>query len=142
MVKVEINNRTRARIPAKQIRLLLASAQKALKIKTEQELSLAFVSSVEIRKLNRCCRGIDKVTDVLSFADDGKFSALNFIGEIVVCPAKAKIQAKDTVSSEILRLTLHGYLHLLGFDHKTKEDAKKMEEEEEKILKKINILRI
>jgi probable rRNA maturation factor len=85
------------------------------------ELSLAFVGDAEIRRLNRKFRKKDKATDVLSFplseeAADGKF----YLGDIVISVPTAKRQAAEIghpLERELEYLTIHGFLHLLGYDH-------------------------
>jgi len=85
------------------------------------ELTLAFVDDPEIRELNRKFRKKDKATDVLSFplqekAADGKF----YLGDIVVSVATASAQAAllgHSLEGELEFLTIHGFIHLLGFDH-------------------------
>jgi probable rRNA maturation factor len=79
-----------------------------------------------MRALNRQFRGIDAVTDVLSFpASDGSASSASsvaFLGDIVIAEGVAKRQAKEhghTLKTEIQTLALHGLLHLLGYDHET-----------------------
>jgi len=86
--------------------------------------------------LNRIYRHKDYVTDVLSFEEDRKTTE---IGEIIVCVSQAKRQAQTfshSLEKEILRLVLHGYLHLSGYDHVKNKEALVMEALEEKILQK------
>ena len=88
------------------------------------ELSISFVSIDEIHELNLKYRNIDKPTDVLSFPGIN-----NSLGDIIISPEKAKEQAKTIGHSferELTFLVIHGFLHLLGFDHETKEDEEKM----------------
>jgi GTP-binding protein Era len=109
-----------------------------------------------IKTLNREKRGVDAVTDVLSFQNlsvpklplDKKLypSDINFddgsviIGEIFICAQRAREQAEEYghgIEREICFLTCHGMLHLLGFDHQTEEDEKKMMSLTEEILSSI-----
>ena len=90
------------------------------------ELCVAVVSDKRMRALNRQFRGIDAVTDVLSFpVSDGSVSSASsvaFLGDIVIAEGVAKRQAKEhghTLKTEIQTLALHGLLHLLGYDHET-----------------------
>ena len=103
-----------------------------------------FVSKRKIKKLNYKHRGINKVTDVLSFPllNTKKMGTLNNfdserdpltkeleLGDIVICKSIAKKQSKQYRHSyhrEINFLALHGFLHLLGFDHLSKHDEKEM----------------
>jgi probable rRNA maturation factor len=87
------------------------------------ELCVALVSDRRMRALNRQFRGIDAVTDVLSFpSSDESASSAAFLGDIVIAQGVAKRQAKEhghTLKTEIQTLALHGLLHLLGYDHET-----------------------
>lgn len=146
MITTEINNQTKYKISRKKLQDVLDLARKQLKIKAEQSLSLAFVSPAQIKKLNKAYRKKDKVTDVLSFAVSvprstcsvhGDVCCSDFLGEIIICPAQAKKQAKEfgqSFDKEITKLFLHGYLHLIGYDHVKKQDAVIMEGLEKKIL--------
>lgn len=119
-----------------------------------------FVDEDEIRRLNRETRGIDKVTDVLSYPSlDGiKGKALLakdypleldedgalFIGSVAVCHARAQEQAQEyghSLNRELHYLLTHGVLHCLGYDHMSDEDKSEMREREEYVLKKLGIER-
>ena len=114
----------------------------------------------EIRRLNAEARGIDAVTDVLSFPSlDGiRGKALKkadfpfevdeegklFLGSIVICEKRAREQAEEYGHSymrELHYLAVHGLWHLLGYDHMTEEDKPEMRTREEKILSKLGITR-
>ncbi len=96
-----------------------------------------------IHKINKEYRGIDKPTDVISFAlfcDDPESIISDEInlGEIIISVDTAKRQAKENNHSsekEIYYLICHGLLHLLGFDHKTQKEYNFMVEEQNRILK-------
>lgn len=138
---------------------LASATHKTLKQKDAIYCELSFVSKKVIRELNRNFRGVDKVTDVLSFPTlDGirgkvlkqKDYLLDtyenglFIGSIAICTARAKEQAKEyghTTEREFTYLTLHGLLHLFGYDHMVEEDKAEMRKLEDKILKKIEVFR-
>ena len=80
------------------------------------DLSVALVSDRRMRALNRQFRGKDAVTDVLSFPSDDR----GFMGDIVIAAGVAERQAKEaghSVAVEVKVLSLHGLLHLLGYDH-------------------------
>lgn len=100
-------------------------AAKALRaIGTDQKsATIAFVSSRQMRQLNKRFRGIDKSTDVLSFPDDSDFGDRNAnLGDIAVAVDQAETQARQNslkFEQEIAQLILHGLLHLCGYDHDT-----------------------
>lgn len=86
--------------------------------KSESSATIAFVSAKRIRGLNRQFRGIDKVTDVLSFPAEEESN----LGDVAVSVDTAVMQAKEnglTLDGEIAQLILHGLLHLCGYDHET-----------------------
>ena len=86
-------------------------------------VDFVFCSEDEIRKINKTYRNKDMPTDVISFAlfsdADDSFSFDNSIhlGEIFISPSIAKKQAQKSFENEIVTLIIHGFLHLLGFDH-------------------------
>ena len=97
----------------------------------KKKFNLVFVSEETIQELNKQYRNIDKVTDVISFAncDDPTSTDYHSLGEIFLCVNRAKEQAKEykhSLSRELAFLAVHGYLHLCGFDHMTKEDEEVM----------------
>lgn len=111
------------------------------------EISLAFGDDAHIQDLNRDYRGIDKPTNVLSFAafDDMEPVPSDhpvLLGDVIlaretVC-REAAAQEKD-VSAHVRHLVVHGVLHLLGFDHETEDEADEMEGLEVAILAKLGI---
>ncbi|MCL2215953.1 MAG: rRNA maturation RNase YbeY [Defluviitaleaceae bacterium] len=110
-------------------------------------LDLLFVTVEEICELNNIYRQKDAPTDVLSFpASCGdSFSACNkFIGDIAICVEIAKSQAAEyghSLERELAFLTVHGLLHLLGYDHETPEDEVNMIKIQEEILTKVGLPR-
>ena len=119
---------------------------KELKVKNAI-FSIIFVSLDEIHELNKQYRGIDRPTDVISFAledDDDKIMDFRVLGDIYICIDKMQEQALSYGHSnkrELSFLTVHGLLHLLGYDHQTKEEEELMFGLQEKILKEENICR-
>lgn len=113
-------------------------------INSNKEFNIIFVTKEEIQRLNREFRKIDKVTDVISFAliDDKDIIKTDELGDIFICLDKAFEQAKEYQHSENIEvcfLAVHGYLHLCGFDHMTKEDEEIMFSKQEEILQKAGI---
>ena len=110
------------------------------------ELSVLFVNSERMRRLNARFRGIDRSTDVLSFPlldsfhlnRDKKIAGPLLLGDIVICVPKALLQAKEeriTFHRETLRLLVHGLLHLIGYDHEINAyQRRKMENKEKELL--------
>ncbi len=104
--------------------------------------NVIFVDSDKITKLNRDYRGIDRETDVISFALEDGEANINFefgrlLGDIYICVPKMKAQAQEyghSLDREMGFLTIHGLLHLLGYDHMTKDEEKIMFAKQEEIL--------
>lgn len=112
------------------------------------EFNIIIVDNEEIHKLNRECRGIDRPTDVITFAleDNNDFPDLDvrILGDIYISLDKAKGQALEYGHSflrELSFLAIHGFLHLLGYDHMKKEDEEIMFGKQEEILNGFGIKR-
>ena len=110
--------------------------------------SIIFVNEEEIKRINKEYRGIDKVTDVISFAlEDNKDTInndLRILGDIYICIPRMLEQAKNyghSIKRELSFLTIHGLLHLLGYDHMEKEDEKELFALQELILNEEGITR-
>ncbi|MCD8915007.1 rRNA maturation RNase YbeY [Staphylococcus simulans] len=118
-----------------QIESLLNFAKEQENIEDDAELSVTFVDQAEIQQINRDYRDKDKVTDVISFAleeDEPEIEGLDIprvLGDIVICADVAKAQAEQyghSFERELGFLALHGFLHLLGYDHMNEEEEKEM----------------
>ena len=152
-------------IDKKTEKLLKKIAKQTLKFNGQKlrkvEVAVEFVYDEEIRELNKAQRGIDDVTDVLSFPTlnevfGKKINKKNFpndvnpengkvcLGDIVINLNRAKEQAGSfghSLTREISYLMVHGLLHLMGFDHIDKLDASLMRAQEEQVLAKFNLRR-
>ena len=110
--------------------------------------SIIFVDSNEIQRINKEYRGMDKVTDVISFAledtKDDIDNDIRVLGDIYICIPRMLEQAEDyghSIKRELSFLTVHGLLHLLGYDHMNKEEEKVMFALQELILNEAGITR-
>ncbi len=110
--------------------------------------SITFVGEEEIKEMNRTYRGIDRVTDVISFAFEDVSSKISkkvrVLGDIFICIPKMIEQSNSYGHSEkreLSFLTVHGLLHLLGYDHMTKKEEEIMFTKQELILDATNIKR-
>lgn len=115
---------------------------------TNAVFNIIIVDKDTIQKLNREYRNKDSVTDVISFAleDDDTFikTDLRVLGDIYICLDRAKEQASEyghSLLRELSFLSVHGLLHLLGYDHQTKEDESVMFDLQEMILNEYGIKR-
>jgi len=115
---------------------------KTLVIEDDYILSLVICGPVSIRKINREYRGIDAVTDVISFAlldDDDmvEYEDCVELGDIFINRSRVFSQAEEyghSVKREFIFLFVHGLLHLLGYDHMNEEDEKRMFSLQKKIV--------
>lgn len=116
--------------------------------------NITVVGRKKIREMNKEYREVDRVTDVLSFPmlDGCEFDSGEIIdneittdlGDIVICKSRAIEQAKEyghSYQREFCFLALHGFLHILGYDHVIEEDEKIMFSLQDKILKKAQMER-
>ncbi len=132
-------------------------------------VSVSFVSPEEIRRLNAEYRGVDSVTDVLSFPqydslfdlydelededlaeEDAEMAAFDgldddeeiAIGDVVICEERCAEQAEEyghSFERELIYLFVHSICHLLGYDHETEEDKADMRAKEESVMKELGI---
>jgi probable rRNA maturation factor len=114
------------------------------------EVDITIVDDEEIHQLNRDYRGVDRPTDILSFALDEDDEdepellegQLHLLGDIIISAETATRQAEEFghgLEREIVYLAVHGLLHLLGYDHMVEEDKVIMRAKEEEALRAINL---
>ncbi len=118
-------------------------------------ITITLTNAENIRKINKQYRNIDKATDVLSFPMFDKdelenkiknkfFEHEDVLGDIIISIPKVEEQAKEYghgFERELSYMLVHGFYHLMGYDHIKEEDKKEMRPKEEKILNQLNILR-
>ena len=118
-------------------------------------LTITLTTPENIKKINKEYRNIDKETDVLSFPifekqelDEiiakRKFEHEDVLGDIVISIARVEEQAKEyghSFERELSYMVVHGFYHVMGYDHIKEEDKQKMRPKEEKILNALKILR-
>lgn len=100
------------------------------------ELTLRVVNAAEGRNLNSAFRGKDYATNVLTFVYHAP-KAKTLEGDIVLCAPVVAREAREqekSLAAHYAHLTVHGVLHLAGFDHETEREAKKMESREARIV--------
>jgi probable rRNA maturation factor len=108
------------------------------------EVSIVLTDDSEIAKLNRNWRGIDKPTNVLSFPASGQKASNNVLlfGDIIIAYETLKRECDDEnriFLHHLAHLAVHGFLHLIGYDHQTDAQADEMEGLESKIMARLNI---
>lgn len=118
----------------------------------EAEVSLLLVDNQRIHALNLEYRGVDRPTDVLSFALQEEMKEEpeieeedEMLGDIVISVERARDQAQEyghSFEREIVYLAVHGTLHLLGFDHEEENDQQEMRSKEEEVMAKLKLERV
>ena len=118
-------------------------------------ITVTFTTPENIRKINKEYRNIDKATDVLSFPmferdeiqnmiKKQEFEHEDMLGDLVISVEKVKEQAEEyghSFKRELSYMLVHGFYHLMGYDHIKEEDKKEMRPKEEKILSDLKISR-
>lgn len=157
-MELQLRDHTEGKLQPNQERLaekVLAQAAERLDVPEQAEMSLTFVLNPEIRELNRDYRGIDRATDVISFAieDDDDLTNLPAeiraelpveLGDLVISIDKAAEQAlflNHSADRELGYLLVHGFLHLNGYDHEEPADEEKMFTLQEEILDGLGLSR-
>ncbi|MEN0643101.1 rRNA maturation RNase YbeY [Alkalicoccobacillus gibsonii] len=131
---------------------IITHASKVQELDGDYEVSVSFVDDEEIRELNKEHRGKDQGTDVLSFAlNEGEDEVVapisgmpNLLGDIIVSVPRISLQAEDyghSFERELGFLVVHGFLHLLGYDHLTEQEEKEMFGRQEEILTSYGLVR-
>ncbi|MCL6617394.1 MAG: rRNA maturation RNase YbeY [Anoxybacillus ayderensis] len=135
------------------IEKLLQHAAKEENVPDGAEVSITFVDNEKIREINRDYRGKDQPTDVISFAleemgeEEIEIVGVDVppvLGDIIISVPKAREQAEQYGHSfmrELGFLAVHGFLHLLGYDHGTEEEEKEMFTKQELILQQFGLTR-
>ena len=149
MNKIEIFNETNEEIKELEtVEKVLYSAMEKEKLK-DTSFNLIIVDNNYIHELNKNYRGIDRETDVITFALEDEDSLIigdneRILGDIYISIDKARAQAEEYSHSflrEISFLAVHGFYHLLGYDHQTKEEEKVMFSKQEEVLEDYGITR-
>lgn len=118
-------------------------------------ITITLTNQEGIRKINKEFRNIDKATDVLSFPmfekdeliqkiEDQDFEHEDVLGDIIISIEQVEIQSKEynhSFERELSYMVVHGFYHLMGYDHIKEEDKKMMRPKEEKILSELKIFR-
>ncbi|HCV55666.1 MAG TPA: rRNA maturation RNase YbeY [Erysipelotrichaceae bacterium] len=152
MIVTLANNQDAVEIPGELEQILkqaMEAAARLEQIPERTEVDITIVDDAEIHELNRTYRGIDRPTDVLSFAlDEGEEpeeeddTAEHLLGGIVISAPRAVEQGNEFghgLTREMTYLAVHGIMHLLGYDHMEPEDKKVMRAHEEAIMRELDL---
>lgn len=148
-----LNRQRQVRVPLTKLRSFVAQARKALGLR-EESFAVSLVTNAQIARWNRLYRGKIGATDVLSFpAEAGRkprrksprpsgsrIADRNYLGDIAIAPAVARRNARRfgrTFEQEMHILTLHGMLHLMGYDHEA--DGGEMDRREGKMRRALGL---
>lgn len=147
MNKFEINDLYHVDFKYNYLKKVIKKTLKHEKVKNAF-FSIIFVDEREIQRINKEYRKIDKITDVISFAfednEDLVYNKIRVLGDIYICIPRMLEQAKSyghSVKRELSFLTVHGLLHLLGYDHMKKEEEEVMFALQELVLNETGIKR-
>ena len=147
-MNVEINNLTNEKLKElDELEEYVKYLFEYMKIK-DSIMSIIIVDNEKIHEINKAYRGIDRPTDVISFAlEEGETidEPIKTLGDIYISIDKVKEQANEynhSIKRELFFLVTHGFLHLLGYDHMKKEDEEIMFPLQEKILESYGVKRV
>ena len=147
MNEIDLINETKEEIDLDDLRKVIDKALESENV-SNAIMNVIIIDNERIHEINKEYRGIDRPTDVISFAleDDKTFVNTDFrvLGDIYISIDKVHEQAKiygHSERRELSFLTVHGVLHLLGFDHMEKEDEIVMFKKQDEILDSLGITR-
>jgi probable rRNA maturation factor len=145
-VAVELTNESGVEVAEAQLQDVVLFGMAQMRVHADAELAIVLVDEAAMEQLHLQWMGEPGPTDVLSFpmdelrpGRDGETSAEGILGDIVLCPMVAAAQAETaghSVMAELSMLTIHGLLHLLGYDHAEPDEEKEMFGLQADILKK------
>ena len=126
-MKIDLENKTNYQLDEARLISLADFSLTKLGIHPDSELGIRLVNEIEMEELHQKWMNLSGATDVMSFPmdeikPDSASNGPGIIGDIVLCPEFAAKNGKQSTDLEIELLTVHGVLHLLGFDHEEKED--------------------
>jgi probable rRNA maturation factor len=135
-VSVEVNNESGVDVDEAEIVALARHVLAQMRVHPQAELSVVLVDETAMEQLHVQWMDEPGPTDVLSFpmdelrpGADGEDSPAGLLGDVVLCPQVAAAQARQaghSTAEELLLLTTHGILHLLGYDHAEPDEEKEM----------------
>lgn len=122
----------------------MAASQSGVALMDGADVSVMLSDDARVREVNRAWRKMDKPTNVLSFpaAEADRISSSPFLGDIILAFETVEREAVDEgrpFADHVAHLMVHGFLHLIGYDHETDEDAERMEALETKVLAELGI---
>ena len=135
----DVTPEVRRAVGKRSLDCLPSALSRSLRLKRDRSAAIRFVSLPEMRRLNRVYRDCDRPTDVLSFTPNAsaQMKDADYLGDIVICPAYAKREAARRaipLQEELVRLVVHGTMHLAGWDHERPADELRMFRVQERLV--------
>jgi probable rRNA maturation factor len=135
-MSVELTNESGVELEEETLQQITQHAMAHLRVHAHSDVALVLVDEAAMEELNVQWMGESGPTDVLSFPMDelrpgleGEDQSEGILGDIVLCPSVAQVQADTaghSLMTELRMLTVHGLLHLVGFDHAEPDEEKEM----------------
>jgi len=145
-VEIQVAPRFAEEVDAELLRHVAVEALRREGVEGEIALSVVITDNEAVRELNRQFRGVDAPTDVLAFGsgEENEFITAPgepaYLGDVVISYPRAVVQAEEynhSVDRELALLTVHGLLHLLGYDHVGEEERARMWVRQDEILESL-----
>ena len=117
-------------------------AESGARLQDNCEISVTFCADAEIRDLNAQWRGKNAATNVLSFPTPGEAAAKPLLGDIVIAYETVAREAQEqdkTLQEHVTHMIMHGFLHLIGYDHESADEAEEMENLERRIASSLGL---
>lgn len=135
-MSIEVNNESTYSVDEAALQRLATYCLDAMRVHADADIAIVLVDEAAMEQLHVQWMGEPGPTDVLSFpmdelrpGNDDAITPPGVLGDVVLCPQVAEMQAEGaghSIMDELLMLTAHGILHLLGFDHADPEEEKEM----------------
>jgi len=135
-MSIEVNNESTYSVDEAALQRLATYCLDAMRVHADADIAIVLVDEAAMEQLHVQWMGEPGPTDVLSFpmdelrpGNDDAITPPGVLGDVVLCPQVAEMQAEGaghSILDELLMLTAHGILHLLGFDHADPEEEKEM----------------
>ena len=144
---VSLSPKWRGALPARDLAreaIAASAAECGVALATEAELCIHLADDAHVRALNARWRGLDKPTNVLSFPayEPSQLAQARLLGDIVLAYetlAREAVDEDKPLADHYRHLVVHGFLHLIGFDHEREVDAERMEALETRILARLGV---
>lgn len=147
-IEVQVDEPFQAQVQSERIRLAVLAALAHQRVTEACELAVVITDDEALRELNRRYRGVDAPTDVLAFPNEtrGPFVSApgfpRYLGDVIISFPRAASQAVESghpTEAELQLLTVHGVLHLLGYDDEAEEGRSQMWQAQSEVLQALGV---